>query len=301
MKFISRLWILMMVALGVQFSPAQTNSDDWMRVQSDDGEFSIEVPANNRFFFNADGFEVSQDQVGLQLKNMYMLNAFAEEALVSFEVYDCNKGAIQALFEHDALDKQGRKVNEIKVGELKIKQVINTTDKYYSIRWFFNTKKHGYILTTASRTGEVPAMRRFLDSLVMSTDAASSTQNSAVFSSLKKTDIRVELDDDAKPSPAKGSPPKTPDPNIKPYVMIRAPRASYVQAARDNRVTGTISLKLELGTDGFVPKLTVKRSLPQGLLRQTMFAALRAKFISKEKDGSPIVTFVTMEYGFDIY
>jgi len=291
----------MMVALGVQISFAQTTSDGWICVQSDDGEFSIEVPRNHRFFFNADGFEVSQGEVGLPLKNMYMLTGFTDETLVSFEVYDAGKGAIQALYEHDALDKQGRKTSDIKVGELKIKQVVNITDKYYSIRWFFSSKKHGYILTTASRSGEIQPMRRFLDSLVISTDASTSPPNATYFSSLKKTDINVAFDDGTNPAPAKSSPQKTPDPDIKPYVMIRAPRASYVQAARDSRVTGTISLKLELGADGFVPKLTVKNYLPQGLLRQTMFAALRAKFIPKEKDGVPISTSVRMEYGFNIY
>jgi hypothetical protein len=53
--------------------------------------------------------------------------------------------------------------------------------------------------------------------------------------------------------------------------------------------------------NGSIPDITVLKTLPEGLLRQAVFAALRTKFIPKEKDGLPIATKSTFEFGFHIY
>jgi TonB family protein len=294
--------ILIVITFGLSFNIVTAQVDDrWMHVQSNDGEFSIEVPKSHRFFCNADGFQISKNDSDISLKDMCMMNAVIDGTLVSFEIYEAGKAAMDALYDHDAFAKDGRKVSEIKTGEIKIKQIVNSTDKYYSIRQFFKTKRHVCILTAANRNGDVRAIRRFLDSLVIA-DNVSPNSNVAKFSELKVTDIGIEFDDDADDKPSTQKVPKPlPDPDIKPFVIVRAARASYVDSARDQRVAGNVRLKLKLAEDGFIPTITVRRSLPQGLLRQAIFAALRVKFLPKEKNGIPISTNVTMEYGFNIY
>jgi len=299
--------LLVLLAVSCFATLGQTPAaDGWMRVQSNDGEFSVEVPAKHRVFYNPDGFQISKNSNDVLLKNMWMLSAVTEGTLISFEVYDADKRAMDALYDYDAFAKHGRKVSESKGPGVKIKQIVNRNDKYYSIRQFFSTKKHVYVLTTANRTGEVPPMRRFLDSVrITDTDSSTATDKNATrFSQLNATDIEVEfLEAGAVPTRKAVSDPKPvpPDPTVKPFVLIRGVRPSYVDAARASGTQGKVQLKLRLADDGFIPKLTVTRSLPDGLLRQAIFASIRTKFLPKEKNGVPVTVIVTMEFGFTIF
>jgi TonB family protein len=298
--------ILLFCLVGIGGVVAQSPGDDgWMRIMTDDGEFSVEVPSTHRLFFNPDGFQVSRSNHDLVLKNMWMLSSVKDGALISFEVYDGSKRAVDALYDQDAFAKDGRTVTELKNSGVKIKQVVNKTDRYYSIRQFFSTKKHVYVLTAAHRTGEAANMRRFLDSvrIALENTAAASDGSVKRFSDLKVTDVKVEFDAPPTADAAKANQitRPAPDPTVKPHVMIRATRPSYIAAARKAGVEGGLLLRLHLAEDGSVPKLTVRRSLPSGLLRQALFAALRTKFLPREKDGVPVAAAITLEFTFDIY
>ena len=311
MKFISRLWILMMVALGVQISFAQTAPDGWMRVQSDDGEFSVEVPASHKFFSNADGFWVSAggSSDDFQIRNMYMLNTFFQGSLLSFEMYDAKKGALDALYHDDTYDKGDNQIKTtIKNGTYSIKQVVTKGAKSYVIRQYFASKNHIYILTAAARNGETTEMRRFLDSLEVREDTSTgspSGQSSTPFSKLHVEDIPIEMRlEDAKAAADKKDPknttPRAPDPTVDSVVIVAKAKAAYVNAARENRDAGIIMMKMTFTENGNISKIQVLKTLPDGLLRQTVFAALRIKFLPKQKDGKPVTVALTFEYGFHI-
>jgi hypothetical protein len=302
MKAAWKLKILLLIVFAFSLTHSYGQSDEWIRVQSDDGEISFEVPKQHRLFFDSKGFFVSRDfNNDLPLKNMYLLSGFFDDTLISFEMYDAGKAAMEILYDQDAFAKNGRKTNDVKFGEIKIKQIINDTDKYYSIRQFFCTKKRVYIFTTASRGGETPAMRRFLDSKSIAVPTDKPTNSATLLSSFKKTNINVEFEEDQNVSVPKSATKLDSEPNVKPRVIVRAVRPSFVGAARKNNTVGTIRLKLQLAEDGFIPTVIVKRSLPDGLLRQSIFAAIRTKFLPKEKDGKPVSTTSTLEFGFDIF
>jgi hypothetical protein len=298
MKLISTFLAAVTVIFCYTVVAAGSAPDGWMRVQSDDGEFSIEVPRAHRFFFNAPGFRLSRSIVDLSVTNMYMLTAFQEDALVSFEVYDGPKRAMDILYKDDLRAKKGRKVSEITLGDVKVTQVANETDQYSSFRWFFCTNRHVYILPTASRKGEVPAMKRFLDSLVISGDVpGKNAADSTRFSALNKAGIDVQFDD-VHSKPATPDPSPAPDPTIKPYVLVTLAMAPYIYYERDHMMDDAIRIRLKLGEDGFISGLTLKKSLAPVLARQAMFAALRSKFLPKEKDGLPVPAIVIIDYGF---
>lgn len=40
---------------------AQENVAEWVRVQNDNGEFSIEVPTKHNYFYDKEGFSVSNE------------------------------------------------------------------------------------------------------------------------------------------------------------------------------------------------------------------------------------------------
>ena len=280
-------------------SNAAVRTDDWIRVVSNDGEFSIEVPSKHAFLSDSDGFEIAKNNGNYDLKNMYMLTAFVNGTLVSFEAYDGSKSAFDAICDNDAFDKNGRTEVNKNIGKTKIKEITNSTDKYYSIRKFINTKSHIYVLTGASRTGETKEMTHFFDSLVLN-DGLAAGNNGVIFSAMERYTVKIEYalgssNDDLKS-------PKSPadDPSIKPAVVVRGTRGSYSPLARQNKVQGYVILRLVFGPDGSIPAVTVVKTLPDGMLRQTIFAALRTKFLPKEKDGNPVPITKVMEFGYNI-
>ncbi len=286
---------ILLAAQGTSNSPP---SGDWIRVRGGDGDFSFDVPAKHRLFYNESGFSVSQGSGDFLLRNVYFLTAFVDGALISAEVFEGNGGALDTVYSQDAFAKKGRKVRAIKIGEAKGKEVENRTDEYYSLRWFLRHRSQIFVLTAASRTGELPPMRRFLDSLVVGKAGSVLETNSTPIGKLNKTEVVVDFDLQT-PRPDSAPTPK-PEPNVKPTVIVRMTRASFVPEARESGVDGVIRLKLLVAEDGFIPKVTVNRQLPQGLLRQSLFAALRSKFLPREKDGKPVEATKTVEFSFGI-
>jgi hypothetical protein len=60
-------------------------------------------------------------------------------------------------------------------------------------------------------------------------------------------------------------------------------------------------LKIVFAENGFIPKIEATQVLPDGLLRQAVFAAIRIKFLPEEKDDIPQTITKTVEYSFAIY
>lgn len=278
-------------------------AERWIRVQSDNGEFSVEVPDNSDYLFDAEGFDGQYNNDIIRLKNMSLLNAFTEKTLLSFEVYE---GDADALSGDVAADKKAGAYSEINFGGAPIKQIITKTAEFYSVRWYFNSKKHVYIMTAATRTGETPAMKRFLNSLVFKPDSTAPAAKIPTFARLKKSKVEIALapkKTEKKPENAKtnsnNSTPKpvgTPKPaaaslektTVKPLVIVSKLRSAYTESARLNKVTGRVVLSVNFAPNGGVRRISVVDSLPDGLTRQAIFSALRLKFLPSEENGKPV-------------
>jgi hypothetical protein len=287
-----------------------SQTDLWTRIGSDDGEFSIDVPTDHRFFFDEDGFSVANTSGDLTMERMEMLTAIIGNTLVSFERYEARKEALQKIYELDKSRKDVSGTREFKVNGARINQIVVKTDRYLSIREYFYTAAHVYILTAASREGETSDMRRFLDSLAVSGRSVSNlgTAPATPFSQLKKLDIEIEDLTNTKPvvSTASAQPDnllrlKKPGPNDMPLIIVAKPLASYVDPARAARTKGTVVIKVTFSEDGTIPKVAVIKGLPNGLVRQAIFAALRMKFLPFEDDGKRESSVKSVEYNFDIY
>jgi hypothetical protein len=303
--FISLLFVICFV--GTDHSSAQSGEPrdlNWLRVRTDDGEFSVEVPPNYKYFFNKDGFSLSASSVDYRLTNVRLLNSFFEGTAVGFEIYDGGKGALDGIFESDQKRDLARASEEKRAG-FKVRQIVSKSPNSYAVRQYFYSKSKIYVLTTASRTGETQAMKRFLDSVIFVPNRKDpAAGEGTALSKLKMTDVEVEMkveDPHSNKSQSATAPAPTPDPNTKSVVLVSKPKGSYVDSARQKNVTGSVRLRLTLADDGSIPRITVVRTLPEGLLRQVLFAALRIKFLPKEVDGRPVSLVATFDYGFDIY
>jgi hypothetical protein len=298
------LFIVCLTIIFLNYFVSQAQTNNWTRVSSDDGEFSIEVPAKYNFFYDKDGFRNSKETNNYKLQNMYLLNSIEDGALLSFESYESKKGGLDALYEGDKRHPQNVNVNfsEIKSNGTTIRQITTTTDKSYCLRQYFNSKSHIYVLTVASKNSANPTMKRFLDSLVFKPDTKEKPDtNSALFSSLKVTTIKISQ----AASNGKDTKVSLPDlpaaEGVEPLILIKKPIPAYTDVARMNQIQGTIQIRATFSEDGFIPKMEIIKSLPEGLLRQAIFALLRVKFLPQTKDGKVETVTKVLEYNFSIY
>lgn len=298
------LFVVCLTIIFLNYSISQAQTNNWIRVSSDDGEFSIEVPAQYNFGFDKDGFWASKNQKNFQLQNMYLLNAFADGALLSFERYESKKGGLDALYQYE---ERSAKYENIKFSEIKsngtvVRQTITQTDKSYCLRQYFNSKSHIYILTVAAKDNVNPTMKRFLDSLVFKPDTKDKpATNSALFSSLKVTSIEItQAASNGKDTKIPSTNPSASE-NLEPLIVVKKPTNAYTDVARMKNIQGIIQIRATFSENGFVPKMEIIKSLPEGLLRQAVFALLRLKFLPQMKDGKPESATKVIEYRFSIY
>lgn len=306
MKPVLSSWVAFAILLFSCAVAAQSNNG-WIRVQSDDGELSIEVPAEHKFFFNGDGFSIAKDSRDYNLKNMGLLTAFHDDSLLSFEIYDAEHEALDAMYDRDEQSASWKKGPKLKIGDTSIKQLLwsGGTEVYAVARYFYIGGK-AVAVFAASRKGLTAAMTRFLDSIVIGNTSGMIAAGSTKLSQLKRSDVAIEvkLDPPPKsvpsPTPAPMAPPK-PDDSVKSLIILREPNASYVYPARKQNTRGTVRLLPTLDSDGSIPHIFVRKELPDGLVRQALFAVIRLRFLPAEKDGIPVRKSVTIDYTFDIY
>jgi hypothetical protein len=281
---------------------------EWVRLQSDNGEFSIEVPKDFSYFFDADGFIVGSDSRDFPVRDMRLCNAYLDGTLVSFEIYRADSEAMSELL--DGALERGSKKRKTKFRNIDVREVIRNEDKadpgsrFYAVSRYFRSKEFVYILTGLSRTTETPVMTRFFNSLTFDPNSASPVAGLPRLSELKVSPVDVvNIDPPAANRPMAPTPQMSPpvDPTYRPALVAIKPRASYVERARDNNVNGDVRLRLDLNTNGYIPKIEVMRSLPDGLVRQSIFAALRLKFLPAERGGKLVRVRKTLEYNFKIY
>jgi TonB family protein len=104
---------------------------------------------------------------------------------------------------------------------------------------------------------------------------------------------------EAGPPPRNSDTPATSAVDEKP-VRLRSPAPQYTEAARANKINGTVVLRVLVGTDGDVKQVRVVSGLPDGLNEKAIEAARQAKFKPAMKDGKPVPYWVGLEMNFNI-
>lgn len=83
--------------------------------------------------------------------------------------------------------------------------------------------------------------------------------------------------------------------------ILSKPKPAYTDAARNNQVTGTVSLKVSFLKSGAIGSVTPIRGLGYGLTEAAVKAAQQIKFEPAKEKGKPINSVITVDYKFDIY
>jgi hypothetical protein len=300
MKKLNKISLGLIFTLIFSFA-VQAQTSEWIRTQSDNGEFSIEIPAKYGFFADKSGFSISDSGNSYLLADMNMFNAYHEKTTLSFESYKAGKGALDALQEKET--KNG-KSSKIKTADYKMKQYIFETKDSYMVRRYFSSKNYIYILTAASRTGETAAMKRFFDSMRFNPKGkiADSTAKVVLFSALQATPIEMDSAEvDTKPTDNESPMLNSEDDKITKLLILYKPLASYTNAARQKMEQGNIRMRIAFSKDGRITNVRVLQQLQAGLLRQAVFSAIRIKFLPQEKNNEPVNVSKLIEYSFNIY
>lgn len=83
-------------------------------------------------------------------------------------------------------------------------------------------------------------------------------------------------------------------------VALRVPTPRYTEAARANKIQGTVTLRMLVGADGELKQVRVVRGLPDGLTEKAIEAARQAKFKPAMKNGKPVPYWLSLQMEFSI-
>lgn len=86
-----------------------------------------------------------------------------------------------------------------------------------------------------------------------------------------------------------------------PVKILSKPKAPYTDAARQNNVQGSVTLKIVFLASGQIGSITAVTRLPYGLTENAIAAARQIRFEPKKINGRPQTTSMTFQYGFNIY
>ena len=97
------------------------------------------------------------------------------------------------------------------------------------------------------------------------------------------------------------APPTRPVGVTQKYKILAKPRADYTNLAREKVVQGTVRLKVVFLASGQIGSISSISGLPYGLTEQAIAAARQIRFEPAKRNGVPVSSSVTLEYGFTIY
>jgi len=83
--------------------------------------------------------------------------------------------------------------------------------------------------------------------------------------------------------------------------ILSRPQPKYTDAARQNNVQGTVTLRVTFTAGGTIGSISPVSGLPNGLTEQAIAAARQIRFEPAKKNGQPISTIITVSYSFTIY
>ena len=101
------------------------------------------------------------------------------------------------------------------------------------------------------------------------------------------------------PPPRRAEPPKPPVTTA--MRIVSKPRANYTDAARQNQVQGTVTLRVTFLASGQIGSISPVSGLPYGLTEQAIAAARQIRFEPQMVNGSPVAVTKQVQYSFTIY
>lgn len=77
-------------------------------------------------------------------------------------------------------------------------------------------------------------------------------------------------------------------------ILLNRPQPIYTEEASKNKIQGTVLVRVLVGADGSVKRVTLIRGLPYGLTEEAILAAYQLRFKPAMKDGQPVAFWQTV-------
>jgi hypothetical protein len=291
-------------------NPGQTT--EWVRLQSETGEFSAEMPADFDYFFDKDGFTFDDSDGLFNFRDMRLLTAAAEKTVMRVEIYKVSspKKYLKQLLERDGVEGdqgseslEGYTIKQVRVNKKKDGRTQKDVEINYVSR-YIASKSYLYVVTVANRGAQTPAAVRFLSSVRLSQPSTDKTVvNLSSLNPLTIQQIGEFVKEDKKTEAEPKEKTQTPRPvekNENSILILSKPFAGYTDAARNTGTSGTVTLRVTFAKNGGIPRIGVIESLANGLTRSAFFSALRIRFIPQEKENEFVNATKTVSYSFSI-
>lgn len=302
-KKLKHIILSLVLVVTAQISAFSQQAAKWVRIQSDNGEFSIEVPDNeaSAYFYDKEGFYLNDSPMGpYNFKEVQMLHGALDKTYMSVEIFRMQnpKGYLDELelrkyFAFSKI-KTDRKDFEIRQAgfDQSYERIRKLTENInFEIR-YIASKTHFYIVTVWNRGKSNPISGRFLSSIRLGVpQPASPGEKTLKISALKPITL-----DQIGGQVSKAEADSLPD---SPKIEIDAPGELFILyvppsgtnfANPNMRAKGVIRLKATYSKDGRVTKILLVSGLPGGLNRLAFFSILRTKFLPAEENGEPKTT-----------
>ncbi len=89
--------------------------------------------------------------------------------------------------------------------------------------------------------------------------------------------------------------------NTGPRILLIVDKATYTKAARQNKISGVVTLQLQIGLDGSAEVVKVERGLPDGLTQKSIETAHNFIFLPSIRNGSFVTRNTKVEFTFNVY
>ena len=286
---------------------AFSQKNGWDKLQTDDGEMTMLMPAGcSASFYDRDGITVyvRDSSVKFQLTEMRLISCYRDGALLNVEIYESRwaKSAAGVLRKNLGIGGEDLDVGKdfFAVGQIEEKE------DHTLARRVVGSERKVYLITAAARETANETMRTFLDSVRFAGDDAvhknkKPDADAVLISSLETRVPEVVTEKETNEKSSAAEEPSKEDQTLKKMIILSIPRPSYTDAARKKRTSGRSALRLTFGAEGRITRLQVVHGLPDGLMRETVIAALRIKFLPPERGGVPSSVTRQIQYNFGIY
>lgn len=173
---------------------------------------------------------------------------------------------------------------------------------------FYLTDKHLYEVKAVGGSRNDPSIQKFFKSFTLGSnkgieiaDGARLGKDSTAPPPAPKT---INQDSKSQQRVTKGIPSQTifkPIEVTRKGVIVLKPSPEYTEEARQNQVTGTVTLQMVFDSSGKVVNIRTISGLPFGLTERAIGAAKRIFFVPAVKDGKRVSQYIRVEYNFNIY
>ncbi|HVE57185.1 MAG TPA: hypothetical protein VNB22_10180, partial [Pyrinomonadaceae bacterium] len=272
--FVLSLSIFFSAQISVFSQEAKNTSgqkNDWVRIESDNGEFSIELPNNGAYFYDKDGFYLNNVMGNVyNFKEMQMLNASLDKTYMSVEIYRMPnpKDYLNVISERrnmafskikpDLKDFLVRKAEFDRSYEQIRKRIENVN---FEIR-YIASKTHLYIVTVWNRGKSTPVSERLLASIRLGAENASN-EKSIKISAMKPVTIE-QIGGQLSKKEIESLPdnPKIENGTPGGIFVLQVPQSGFNFADVNSRAKGVIRLYVTYSREGRIDKISLVSGLP---------------------------------------